>query len=132
MTARTLAWSLVGAVLLWLAAGAGVGTASAAADGGGRSGSIVRVQTGLIQGVRSGEVDSFLGIPYAQAPVGDLRWRPPQPPLPWSGIRGAAAFGARCPQAASTNGPRSEAEDCLFVNVQRPAAARAGDRLPVY
>jgi para-nitrobenzyl esterase len=128
MTVRKLAWGLAGALLLLLAAGASV----ASADEGGRSGTIVRVDTGLVQGVRSGEVDSFLGIPYARPPVGDLRWRPPQPALPWSGVRAAAAYGNRCPQLASTNGPHSLTEDCLFVNVQRPAGVRAGDRLPVY
>jgi carboxylesterase type B len=133
MAIRTLARGLVGAVLLWLLAGAGVATAaSASGDGHERSGTIVRTDTGLVRGARSGEVDSFLGIPYARPPVGDLRWRPPQPAVPWSGIRDTLAFGARCPQLASTNGPLSETEDCLFLNVQRPAGVDAGDRLPVY
>jgi para-nitrobenzyl esterase len=130
MTLRRLAQGLVAAILLWLLAGAGIATAAAGDDG--HTGTIVRVQTGLVHGVRSGGVDSFLGIPYARAPVGDLRWRAPHPPLPWSGVREATAFGNRCPQLASTNGPLSETEDCLFVNVQRPAGIDARDRLPVY
>jgi carboxylesterase type B len=131
MTVRRLAQGLAGALLLWLLAGAGAGVA-AAGDGGGRSGTIVRIDTGLVRGARSAEVDSFLGIPYARPPVGDLRWRPPQPALSWTGIRDATAYGDRCPQLASTNGPTSVTEDCLFVNVQRPAGVREGDRLPVY
>src|SRR5437879_10304632 len=84
---------------------------------------LVHVETGVIRGARSAGVDSFLGIPYAQPPVGDLRWRPPQPALPWRGVRDTVAYGNRCPAVARTNGPRSETEDCLFLNVQRPANA---------
>jgi carboxylesterase type B len=85
-----------------------------------------------VQGVRAGGVDSFLGIPYAAAPVGALRWAPPRPAPAWSGVRLADRFGNRCPATASTNGPRSETEDCLFVNVQRPTGLTRGDRRPVY
>jgi carboxylesterase type B len=103
-----------------------------AADAHGRAEPVVRSGDGLVQGVRAGGVDSFLGIPYAAPPVGDLRWRAPRPVTPWSGVRPATAYGDRCAAAASTNGPRSESEDCLFLNVQRPAGLRAGDRRPVY
>ena len=106
--------------------------ANAAVAPGQAGGPVVRVATGLLQGTRSGGVESFLGIPYAQPPVGALRWRPPQPATPWPGVRAATAYGNRCPALASTNGPESTTEDCLFLNVQRPAWARAGDRLPVY
>jgi para-nitrobenzyl esterase len=93
---------------------------------------VVRVDTGALSGTRSAGVDSFLGIPYARPPVGALRWQPPQSALPWSGIRPATAYGNRCPALASTNGPESTTEDCLFLNVQIPAGADAGQRLPVY
>lgn len=105
---------------------------NAAATPGHAEGPVVRVSAGLLQGARSDGVDSFLGIPYAQPPVGALRWRPPQPAKPWSGVRAATAYGNRCPALASTNGPESTTEDCLYLNVQRPAWARAGDRVPVY
>ena len=75
--------------------------------------------------------DSFLGIRYAKAPVGKLRWRPPQPPEPWSGVRPALTYGNRCPQLASTNGPQSLSEDCLFLNVWRPSRLPRDSRLPV-
>src|SRR5215468_3508741 len=93
---------------------------------------VVRTDKGAIRGVRAGGVDSFLGVRYAAPPTGALRWRPPQPVEPWSGVVPATAYGNRCAAAASTNGPRTEAEDCLFVNVQRPAGLKAGDRRPVY
>jgi carboxylesterase type B len=93
---------------------------------------VVRTDKGALRGVRADGVDSFLGIPYAKAPVGRLRWRPPRPAAAWSGVRPAKRYGNRCPALASTNGPRSETEDCLFVNVQRPAGTRPGARLPVY
>jgi para-nitrobenzyl esterase len=65
----------------------------------------------------------FKGIPYAQAPVGDLRWRAPQPPKAWVGPRDASRFGAICPQNPSAAVPQPAAlssEDCLFLNVWTP------------
>jgi carboxylesterase type B len=93
---------------------------------------VAHVETGLLRGGETAGVDSFLGIPYAAPPVGELRWRPPQPAPAWSGVREATAYGNRCPAAASGNGPRSETEDCLFLNVQRPASVHSGQKLPVY
>lgn len=125
---RMVLGCLSAALLLFAAPVANAGTTNV--DHGG--GPVVRVDTGLLLGARSDGVDSFLGIPYAQPPVGALRWRPPQPATSWSGVRAATSYGNRCPALASTNGPESTAEDCLFLNVQRPAWARAGQRLPVY
>jgi para-nitrobenzyl esterase len=82
--------------------------------------------------VHNGAVEAFLGIPYAAPPVGDKRWRAPQPAESWKDVLEAKAFGAYCAAAKSTNGPRSEAEDCLFINVWRPADVSADARLPVY
>lgn len=69
-------------------------------------------------------VHRYLGIPYADAPVGPRRWQPPSPPLPWRGTRDALAYGASAPQA-SNRGPfdpvGTTAEDCLFLNVWTPA-----------
>jgi carboxylesterase type B len=115
--------------VLMVVSGAGSARASSHPQGGSL---LVRTDKGLVRGVRAGDVDGFFGIPYASAPVGPLRWRPPQPVAPWSGVRPADRYGNRCPALASTNGPRSETEDCLFLNVQRPAGARPDDRLPVY
>jgi para-nitrobenzyl esterase len=93
---------------------------------------VVYTDEGAVRGVRTNGVDGFLGIPYAAAPVGALRWRPPQPAAYWTGVRAATHYGNRCPAAASTNGPRSETEDCLFVNVQRPAGLSQNAQRPVY
>src|ERR1051325_10637674 len=71
-------------------------------------------------------VRSFKGVPFAQPPVGALRWREPQPPKNWNGVRNADEFGPRCMQRT---GPGSDywfrsngmSEDCLYLNVWTPA-----------
>ena len=93
---------------------------------------VVPTPDGALRGIRAHEVDSFLGIRYAQPPTGRLRWVPPKPIQPWKGVRSAEAYGNRCPAPASGNGPQSLTEDCLFLNVQRPATTRSHGRLPVY
>jgi para-nitrobenzyl esterase len=94
----------------------------------------VRIDTGALAGHTNDGVTAFKGIPYAQAPVGPLRWRAPQPVIPWQGVRQATAFGADCAQHpfggdAAPLGV-TPAEDCLYLNVWRPAAA-ATKPLPV-
>ncbi len=93
---------------------------------------VAPTKSGPVRGAHNGAVEAFLGIPYAAPPVGDHRWRPPQPAESWKEVREAKAFGAYCAAAKSTNGPRSEAEDCLFINVWRPSEVSADARLPVY
>ena len=88
--------------------------------------------SGPVRGFVNGGVEGFLGIPYAAPPVGEQRWRPPQPVQSWNDVRDASKFGAYCAAAKSTNGPRSEAEDCLFINVWRPSKTAEDARLPVY
>jgi para-nitrobenzyl esterase len=77
-------------------------------------------------------VRSFLGVPYAAPPVGDLRWRPPQPFAHWSGVRPATAFGPHCAQPASPFGTASTSEDCLYLNVFAPARPMVGAPVMVW
>ena len=96
---------------------------------------VVTTAEGAVQGTRSGGIDRFLGIPYAAAPVGDLRWQPPQPYPAWNGVRDATRYANHCPQAASPYGLPSTTEDCLFLNVFTPVRGDEGwngdARLPV-
>ena len=91
-----------------------------------------RVETGALAGVSAEGVTSFKGVPYARPPVGDLRWRAPQPAPAWSGVRPADRVGALCMQAYNKTdngvGPLPMSEDCLSLNVFAPTGAA---RLPV-
>lgn len=121
MTAlRTQACRLISAIALLVAA-------APRAD-------IVQIDSGRIRGTVEPDVAVrvYRGIPFARPPVGALRWRPPQPVQPWSGVRECTEFGPSCPQPPASivrevEGTRSE--DCLYVNVW--TAAGADDRRPV-
>ena len=96
----------------------------------------VRTADGSVRGATANGVSVFKGIPFAAAPVGDLRWRAPQPAKPWTGVRDATKFGADCvqvtpPFAAAMGAVSAKSEDCLFLNVWRPANAKPGAKLPV-
>ncbi len=96
----------------------------------------VRTDSGLVSGAAgssSDEVRVYKGIPFAAPPVGDLRWRAPQPPAHWEGVRKAEEFSPVCMQQqrgpGAASGP-APSEDCLYLNVWT-AAKSASDRLPV-
>ena len=101
---------------------------------------IVAVDTGRIEGITLRTLPqggAFLGIPYAAQPVGNFRWRAPQPPLAWTGILRAKAYGAACPQAPSGWLPEmlgktemATAEACLYLNVWTPLLSPSA-KLPV-
>ena len=82
---------------------------------------------------------TWLGIPYAAPPVGDLRWRAPRPVSRWSGVREALVAGSPCVQYAGpfggmenvSRGQPAGSEDCLFLNVYAPHASTPTSRLPV-
>ncbi len=87
------------------------------------------VTQGRLRGVWRGDLWSFSGIPFGQAPVGELRWRPPVPPDAWDEVRDASTFGPIAPQSAAVPGLTSpsdpetsepHSEDCLSLNVWTP------------
>lgn len=87
---------------------------------------LVQTQQGPVKGVEANGVQTFLGIPYAAPPVGALRWQPPAPAPARTGTLDASTAGAECVQggATPTSAPDG-AEDCLYLNVYRPAATSA-------
>lgn len=97
--------------------------------------STVQLRGGEIAGTTAGSVDSFKGVPYAAPPVGDLRWRAPQPVSPWAGVRDAIRYAPACMQGGNPWPPETptepQSEDCLYLNVWRPAGLAQNARLPV-
>ena len=116
-----VAWS-------WIAVVAGCGdnaTRMVEADAG-AVGDPTRVRTiyGELQGTVVGSARQFLGIAYAQPPIGALRWQAPREPGLWSGTRDATAFSKRCAQLAAPEYAGSVDEDCLYLNVWTPLPER--------
>lgn len=100
------------------------------------AGTLIETRYGKLQGGKSGDVYYWKGVPYAKAPVGELRFQPPQPPEPWTGVRDATKFAAVAMQPddflfggilGRIKEPRSE--DCLFLNIWSPGAD--GKKRPV-
>ncbi len=99
----------------------------------------VKLDTGYITGTKVSqagrEIYLYKGIPYAAPPTGELRWEPPEPPVPWSGVRECTEFSTQAAQYPDPNSPdgakkMSSTEDCLYLNVLTPAQ-KAADKLPV-
>lgn len=95
----------------------------------------VRTENGVVRSVTEGDVSSFKGIQYAAPPVGEYRWRPPQPLASWDDVRDATEYGDNCAQAGWGAAPGTIAdgssEDCLFLNIWRPEGTEEGANLPV-
>lgn len=125
---------------------AAIVVAAAACGGSGQPGAeapdlVVRTSSGLVEGGAvddgrgpAGDVLAFRGIPYAAPPVGDLRWRPPQPAASWDGVRPAVESGAPCWQRISpdtsiwSRGELDRSEDCLYLDLWTAAADAAVPR----
>lgn len=94
----------------------------------------VETRQGVVAGIAADGLESFRGIPYAAAPVGDRRWSAPIPPEAWEGVRDASQYGPRCMQPTGLGfkkaSPLPMSEDCLTLNIMRPAGW-SGKKLPV-
>lgn len=103
--------------------------ASAACASAAHAGVVVQAPAGAVSGQARDGIVTFKGLPYAQPPVGERRWRAPEPVAPWQGVREATQFGAACPQPISRPGsiyasPLEKIdEDCLFLNIWAPEKA---------
>ncbi|MGA9676073.1 MAG: carboxylesterase/lipase family protein [Mycobacterium sp.] len=90
---------------------------------------------GPVRGTDDGRVKAWKGVRYAAAPVGDLRFRAPEPPERWTEVADATAFGPACPQPPIPNVPLDlgapQGEDCLSLNIWASSDTRPGDRKPV-
>src|SRR6185369_12678834 len=87
------------------------------------------VTGGRVSGVAVTGIVTFKGIPFAAPPVGELRWKAPQPLKPWAGVKDASTFGPSCMQDAMFarlfGAPPEVSEDCLYLNVWTPAKTAA-------
>jgi para-nitrobenzyl esterase len=122
-------FSLVAAAAVAIALLSPVARASA----GEASPPTAQTRSGVVQGVYEDGIRAYKGVPFAAPPIGDLRWRDPQPVTPWVGVRSARSFAPICPQTGdslpgATVEPKSE--DCLYLNIWTPATA-AKKKLPV-
>src|SRR4051812_30991028 len=98
-----------------------MGLAAARAGPAAREPTLVATDKGTVRGVLHDGVREFKGVPYAEPPVGDLRWALPQPAKAWQGTLDATRYGTACPQAERYGIPESsDNEDCLYLNVTAP------------
>ena len=119
---------MVRTVVIGIALLAGIGAAHV-------SPTRVTIDTGTIEGLDTAGVIVFRGIPYAAPPVGDLRWRPPQPPKPWTGVRPASQLGHNCiqhqPYGDIDPFTAGVSEDCLYLNVWTKSLPLPASRVPL-
>jgi para-nitrobenzyl esterase len=105
---------------------------------------VLTIEGGQIQGVPTDTegIIAYKGIPFAAPPVGDLRWKEPQPVIPWEGVRVADTYGDAASQLTwdpesfygkewQASGSVPFSEDCLYLNVWTPAAGKVDEKLPV-
>lgn len=105
---------------------------------------VLKIEGGQVTGVQTPTegVIAYKGIPFAAPPVGDLRWKEPQPVVPWEGVRVADKYGDAASQVTwdpqsfygrewRASGSVPFTEDCLYLNIWTPAAGKTGKKLPV-
>ena len=88
----------------------------------------VKVQEGMVQGTLENGITVYKGIPFAAPPIGDLRWKAPQPAAKWEGVKQTTKYGSAAFQGG--NPPSGKSEDCLYLNVWTPAKS-AKEKIPV-
>jgi len=100
---------------------------------------LVATHSGQLSGVTvDREVTVYKGVPYAAPPVGELRWKAPEPVAPWQGVRAATEFGPACVQPKSTgvsvytDDPPHMSEDCLYLNIWQPTKVKSGAPVMVW
>ena len=112
-----------------------IATAACAHDDAEGKGAVVNAPAGIMRGVDLGDIHVFKGVPYAAAPVGDLRWRPPNPAPEWDGELDATKFGPACmqhrtnPTSIYAEDLPAMSEDCLMLNIWQPKNAK---KAPVF
>ena len=134
---RTVAFIAAAAALVTGLTVAAVGGTSATAHAASPSctaGTTVQTKDGPVCGVTDDNITSYLDIPYAAPPVGDLRWKSPQPHAPWTTVLQATTAAPECPSPGFPPGSPPAAgtsENCLYLKVEVPAGAKPGEKLPV-
>jgi para-nitrobenzyl esterase len=99
---------------------------------------LVQVDSGMLEGMAAADpsIRLFKGVPYAQPPVGELRWKEPQPLKAWEGVRKATEWGNRCAQGQMFSDIYSRetgsSEDCLYLHIWTPAKSSKAKKIPVY
>ena len=98
---------------LWIATVAMLSVAAALAEP-------VKLAGGQVEGTVESGLTVYRGIPFAAPPLGELRWKPPQPAASWQGVRTADKFAPGCMQSMGPPPPSGLSEDCLYLNVWTP------------
>ena len=99
--------------------------------GASASASVVQTGEGLVRGISAGDLRVYKGIPFAAPPIGDLRWREPQPVKPWEGVRSAKDFAPACMQTGVSMPGEAQpvtSENCLYLNVWAPSTHSVAPR----
>src|SRR6201996_3392706 len=98
------------------------------------AGTTVQTKAGPVCGLTANSITSYLDIPFAAAPVGNLRWQPPQPHAPWTTTLQATTAAPECPSPGFPPGQppaTGTSEDCLYLKVEIPVGTKPGEKLPV-